>query len=92
MSNPEHDAFGSPIGGTRWFNTEPTIEREPLIPMHASWRCPISDCGGEMKFNGMTWPTGNPGYHHTCDKCEFTAAVRGKKYPCIEYLERGTAP
>ena len=85
MSNP--DDFGTPIGGTRWFNGEPTLSESPVQTIRQRWICPMSDCGGEMVFNGFTWPTGNPGYHHTCNKCAFTAAVHGVKYPRVTYKD-----
>ena len=83
--NAEHDKFGSPCGGSRWFNSEPKITERVMVPVEEHWSCPVENCDGEMKFNGMTWPTGNPGYHHTCDKCGFTAAISGKRYPRIAY-------
>jgi hypothetical protein len=88
MANAEHDKFGTAIGGARWFNGEPAITETPMVPVQLRWLCPIDDCGGEMKFNGMVWPTGQPGYHHSCDKCGFTAAVHGK-FPRVEYRPAG---
>jgi hypothetical protein len=87
MSATKQDAdrFGQPIAGSRWFNGEPNVTRDAMIPVRLRWLCPIESCGGEMIFNGMTWPTGDPGYHHTCNKCEFTAAVHGRRYPSIAY-------
>ena len=74
---------------SEWFNGTPKIEEKRLVPYQARWLCPKDDCQGEMKFNGFTWPTGTPGYHHTCTACQYTAAMRGKKYPAIEYKEDG---
>lgn len=45
------------------------------------WLCPNRECAGEMKDSGWTWPTGDPGYHHTCSVCGFTAAIHGATYP-----------
>jgi len=84
--NEEHDKFGINCGGCRWFNTKPMIEEQRMVPIQQQWKCPIDGCGGEMKFNGMMWPTTNPGYHHTCDKCGFTAAIHDIKYPRIIYI------
>lgn len=84
--NEEHEKFGNSCGGSRWFNAEPKLEERRMVPVQQRWMCPIDVCGGEMKFNGMTWPTGNPGYHHTCDKCGFTAAIHGAKYPRMAYV------
>jgi len=72
---------------TDWFGGEPNIQQEPKRPVLSRWICPQDGCGGEMKFNGMTWPMNPPGYHHTCDKCGFTAALSGRHYPTIEYVE-----
>lgn len=66
----------------KWFNGTPDVKEVQLIPYQQHWNCP-TECGGEMHFNGMTWPTGTPGYHHTCDKCGYTAAARGEKYPRV---------
>lgn len=86
---PEH--FGNSIGlvGTgglsRWFRGEPTVTSENVAPVRLRWMCPMPDCGGEMHDTGHVWPTVDPGFHHQCDRCEFTAAIHGKKYPQIEY-------
>lgn len=79
MSESEHEQFGSTIGsiggGSRWFNREPEVRRTEVKTYRETWMCPCDGCHGEMEFNGHTWPTGDPGYHHTCSNCEFTAAV-----------------
>lgn len=85
MKNP--DAFGSPIGNSRWLKGEPTLIETPMQPVRVIWPCPMDECAGEMEFNGCTWPMSIPGYHHSCSKCGFTAAIAGKKYPTIEYRE-----
>jgi hypothetical protein len=78
----KHDDFGSPIAGSRWFNQKPQITTKPLgKPVKFIWGCPLDGCDGQMIFNGSTWPTGDPGYHHTCDKCGLTAAIHSKRYP-----------
>jgi len=83
--NPEHEKFGRGIslgfidGYSRWFNQEPDIHIS--LDGDKMWPCPIEGCIGEMKYNGGAWPMSPMGYHHTCDKCGFTAALRGKKYP-----------
>lgn len=76
--------FGNTIAGSRWFTGEPELRRQRKIPVEVRWICPHDGCGGEMKLNGSVWPMSNPGYHHTCDKCGFTAAVHAR-YPRIEY-------
>ena len=81
--NEEHEKFGASCGGSRWFNAEPKIEERRMVPVQQRWICPIDGCGGEMNFNGMVWPTGDPGNHHTCNKCGFTAAIWNGKYPQI---------
>lgn len=85
MSNPEHDKFGDEIGGSRWFKGEANIVSKVVVSIEEKWICPIAGCGGEMEFNGMTWPCNPPGFHHTCDICGFTAAISGKRYPTIVY-------
>ncbi len=52
-----------------------------MYPVNLRWLCPIDNCGGEMKYAGWQWPVNPAGNHHTCDKCGFTAAVRGERYP-----------
>lgn len=42
-----------------------------------------------MKHNGQAWMTYPEGYHHTCDKCRFTAVIRGKKYPAMTHIPGG---
>lgn len=83
----DHEKFGASIAGSRWFNVEPRIEEKRMVPVQQRWLCPIEECEGEMVFNGMTWPTGDPGYHHTCSKCGFTAAIRGATYPQVVHVE-----
>lgn len=80
---PEWAAYGEENSGSRWFAGEPTIERAPVRPVMLRWRCPID--GGEMVSAGWTWPTFEPGYHHTCDRCGFTAALSGQRFPRVEY-------
>jgi hypothetical protein len=84
-----HNQFGSFCAGSRWFSGEPDFQDKKMVPVKRRWMCPIPDCGGEMKSAGYTWPTGNPGYHHTCDNkdCEFTAAIKGGTYPRVVYVE-----
>ena len=81
MKNEAHEKFGSNCAGSRWFNEEPKIEVTPVQAVMERWYCPIDGCDGQMKYTGMTWPTGDPGYHHKCDICDFTAAIQGAKYP-----------
>lgn len=78
----EHDKFGKPIGGSRWFNQEPEVRRTEVKTFREEWMCPCDGCPGEMTFNGMSWPTGGPRYHHTCHVCGFTAAVHAN-YPRV---------
>lgn len=88
-SNLEHEQFGTSIGiafpqsqMSRWFLGKPNIVKTYKL-WTAKWICPIEGCFGEMIFNGAIWPMSPPGYHHTCDKCGFTAALSGRKYPGI---------
>ena len=83
MNKPED--FGTTIAGSRWFNSEPKIVERLMVPIQERWLCPMDSCGGEMKFNGSTWPMSDPGYHHTCTKCEFTAAISSARYPRVTY-------
>lgn len=71
----EWDSFGEPCAGSRWFNTIPQIEMDDSRRL--VWRCPVSHCGGEMRYTGVDWPTGVPGHHHKCSNCSFTAAIKG---------------
>ncbi len=86
MSNPED--FGRTIAGSRWFKGPvTTLVRKKMIPVEVRWMCPMDGCDGEMEDNGMRWPMNIMGYHHTCTKCGFTAALSGKSYPTVEYEE-----
>lgn len=68
-----------------WHSGEPKIREEPVRPVRERWMCPKEGCVGEMVFNGTTWMTCDPGYHHTCSECGHTAAVRGATYPRVVY-------
>ena len=81
-------------GSSRWFRGEPFVTRESVAPVIMRWICPMTDCGGEMRDTGDYWEastqligTSGHGHHHQCDRCKFTAAIRGVKYPRIEYPE-----
>lgn len=89
-TDPEN--FGTTIAGSRWFDGDPDISRKRMVPVRERWRCPMEACDGEMRFNGSVWPTGRQGYHHTCNECGFTAAIRGKKYPRITHVEPNQTP
>lgn len=83
--NPEHEKFGRTITGSRWFNGNPFVIVRSVTPVEENWACPIAGCTeGIMVYNGMQWPVNPPGYHHTCSKCGFTAAVH-EKYPRVVY-------
>lgn len=75
--NPEKEweTFGSTNVKSRWFNQAPTVEWS--ADRRVVWKCPTKDCFGEMVQTGMVWPTGDPGYHHQCNLCGFTAAIKG---------------
>lgn len=50
----------------------------------------MDECDGEMKFNGKVWAatsTTPVGFHHTCEKCGFTAAVPNVRFPYVDYEE-----
>ncbi len=76
-ANPaqEWETFGSTITGSRWFNQTPNVAC--TSDRRVVWRCPAQDCFGEMVQTGIVWPTGDPGYHHECNLCGFTAAIKG---------------
>lgn len=79
--NPEWEQFGESCAGSRWFNGKPEVSERLVQTYEQRWLCPVKPCDGEMQFSGMVWPTGDPGYHHTCSKCGFKAAVCGGMYP-----------
>lgn len=85
MNDDIDKQFGSRCGGSRWFNQDPQTREQPMRAVRVTWPCPVHPCEGEMVYNGMSWPTGDPGYHHTCTICKFTAAIHGHRYPAIEY-------
>lgn len=71
---PEWSAFGTCITGSRWFNRAPVTREVPVVSVEVHWPCPVAPCEGEMIYAGWDWPTGDPGYHHKCNRCGFTAA------------------
>lgn len=79
--NPEHDTFGQPCAGSRWFNQKPATIRKEVRTYLETWPCPIAGCTGEMEDDGFRWSVSPPGIHHTCTVCDFTAAIRGESYP-----------
>ncbi len=84
-----HVKFGETIAGSRWFNAEPSLTQVEMVPVRQTWICPACDGTGEMISTGGAWLTNPPGYHHTCNKCGFTAALRGgKQYPSISYVRK----
>ncbi len=67
---------------TEWFKGElgPLEKSTEVSTYRVVLTCP--KCGeGKMRFNGMTWPTAPPGYHHQCTKCEYICVIRGHQYP-----------
>lgn len=70
----EWETFGSTTTGSRWFNQAPTVEWS--ADRRVVWKCPTKDCFGEMVQTGEVWLTGNAGYHHKCNLCGFTAAIK----------------
>lgn len=86
LKNKEWNKFGNQCGESRWFKGEPVTDRVRVETFREKWSCPCEGCKGEMIFNGMTWPTGDPGYHHTCNSCQFTAAVHAQ-YPRTIHVE-----
>ena len=78
---PEWNEFGKQCANSRWFRGEPLLIERPVRTYEQRWMCPVKPCDGEMRYNGMMWPTADPGYHHTCSKCGFTAAITGAQYP-----------
>lgn len=72
------DAIKTPVGVSRWFRGKPKLERFRVEVYEEHWLCPQDGCDGEMLPNGFVWPTGDPGHHHTCNKCEYTAAIHGR--------------
>lgn len=82
--NPEQEweTFGSTTVKSRWFNQVPKVEL--TADRRVVWKCPTKDCFGEMVQTGMVWPTGQPGYHHQCNLCGFTAAVKGAVFGELE--------
>lgn len=73
--------IGTPVGVSEWFNDEPKIARKEVRTFIERWMCPQENCEGEMRDAGFSWSTNPPGYHHTCNKCGYTAAMSGKRYP-----------
>lgn len=69
-----------------WFVGDPELKDVPVKVVHRMWRCPINGCTGEMKYTGVQWPTGDPGFHHKCTECGYEGAIRGGAYPRIEHL------
>ena len=57
----------------------------PVRTYEVHLRCPVCKAG-RMIYTGHTWPTGQPGHHHRCDKCGEIRAVRGETYPMIRHV------
>lgn len=74
---------------SEWFSGTPTFIDTPRQPVLREWACPVDGCTGKMVFNGHTWPTGDPGYHHTCTVCKGTLAIQGGRYPKMEFIAAG---
>lgn len=72
---------------TDWYFDPPDLRKVPLRAIRVHWLCPQTGCDGKMIANGYTWPTPDPGYHHMCSVCKFTAVIHGRRYPAIEYEE-----
>lgn len=47
VPNAEHDQFGKPCAGSRWFNREPNTTQVELKTFVERWPCPISGCSGK---------------------------------------------
>lgn len=68
-----------------WFIGEIKPVEQPMVAMMLHWPCPKDGCSGEMKYNGTTWPMGNPGYHHICTVCGAGFACHGGTFPRIHH-------
>lgn len=69
-----------------WYSGPIHKRKVVLRPVRESWVCPDPGCGGEMIYTGGMWPTGDPGYHHQCDKCGLARAIHKEHYPQIVYF------
>ena len=72
-----------------WHQGEVKTTRRVMVPVELHWTCPEPGCGGEMVFNGDVWPTGEPGYHHKCDKCGKVLVLMGASYPTLIHEPKG---
>lgn len=81
------DKIGTPVGPSEWFKGEMKLRTVRLAPVRVHWLCPQDGCAGEMKPNGLVWPTAQPGYHHTCTSCGYTCATTAGRFPRVEYEE-----
>jgi hypothetical protein len=72
---------GSNIAGSRWFEGVPVLAVEGG---RVVWKCPTQNCGGDMLATGSMWMTGDPGYHHKCATCGFTAAIKGAQFGPVD--------
>lgn len=71
-----------------WYSGKKEVKRFEVRVFEEHWMCPKEGCEGEMIPNGMVWPTGDPGIHHTCTKCKYTAAIHGR-YPRTVHEKSG---
>lgn len=53
VPNAEHDQFGKPCAGSRWFNREPNTTQVELKTFVERWPCPISGCSGEIDIQRL---------------------------------------
>jgi len=72
-----------------WFQGEVKTTRQAMVPVEVRWTCPEPGCGGEMVFNGTVYPTMEPSYGHTCNKCRKILDLMGARYPRISYEPKG---
>lgn len=77
---------------SEWFFDAPEMLYTSVDVVRREWRCPEAGCTGTMVFNGFTWPTSDPGYHHACTVCGKVRAIHGHQFPEITYKPRHRAP
>jgi len=57
----------------KWFSGE-------IDELDGDWICPEDGCDGKMYFNGRVWASFPAGYHHDCETCGASYALKEMRY------------
>lgn len=66
---------------TEWLQSPLNVTATPCTTYIERAHCPRPECDGELHYTGLMWTTAPAGYHHKCNKCDHTVAIRAHKFP-----------